>query len=180
MPPRPPLTLRLLRPRDADAQLVLVRADGTSTHGTVGPAAGFGPVHDLAHYVVERRFALADAFLGLVAAGWTITDFERRGASRTLPDTAMLAESMAGELSREAMMQQPSDPADFAWAVTAWLAQARPGYVPPAIEADVVLAMREELAGLRARWDAVPVGGVLELAFEVPGAGATPARPVGR
>ena len=161
----PTLAVRVKKRPDADAQLVLVREDGSATVGPVGPADGYGPVHDLAHYVVERALGLSEGFLGLVAAGWTIDDFEVKGTARRLPDEALLAEMVAGELSREEMMRQPSAADDFAWGVASWLAQARPGYAPPAIAADTLARMRADLAELRGRWRVLAPGETLELAF---------------
>jgi hypothetical protein len=162
----PTLAFRLKKRPDAHAQLVLVREDGSSTVGTVGPADGYGPVHDLAHYVAERALGLSEGFLGLVASGWAIDDFEVRGATQRLPDEAMLAEMVAGELSREEMTRASSSAADFNWGVAAWIAGARPGYAPPPIAADALDRMRAELAGLRTRWRAVAPGETLELPFE--------------
>src|SRR5215208_3049978 len=113
----PTLTLRFHRRADAAAQLVLVREDGTHTAGAIGPGDGYGPVHDMTHYVVERTLGLSEGFLGLVASGWAISDFEVRGTARRLPDDAVVAEVAAGELSRQEMMGQYSSAEDFVWAV---------------------------------------------------------------
>ena len=162
----PTLTLRFHRRPDTDAQLLLVREDGTFSAGAIGPAGGYGAVHDLAHYVVEHTLGLAEGFLGLVASGWEIADFEVKGTARRLPLDAMLAEMMAGELSREEMLGQPSSAEDFAWGVEAWLKQARPNQAPPPpVSPDTLAAMRAELAALRERWRAVPPGASLELSF---------------
>ncbi|HET7459097.1 MAG TPA: hypothetical protein VFJ74_15720 [Gemmatimonadaceae bacterium] len=162
----PTLAFRLKQRPDAHAQLVLVRDDGSSTVGAVGPADGYGPVHDLAHYVAERALELSSGFLGLVASGWTIDDFEVRGTAQRLPDEAVLAEMVAGELSREEMTRQRSSAEEFKWGVAAWLAGARPGYAPAPIAADALDRMRAELAELRGRWRAVAPGETLELRFE--------------
>jgi len=161
----PTLSLRFHRRADADAQLVLVREDGTHTAGRIGPGDGYGPVHDLAHYVVERALALSEGFLGLVASGWEIADFEVKGTARRLPDDAVLAEVMAGELSREEMMGQYAGAEDVAWGVAAYLRQARPDFPVPPITAELLAAMRGELVSLRERWTDVPPGGVLELSL---------------
>ena len=175
----PALTLRFLKRPDADAQLVLVREDGSHTAGRIGPPGGYGPVHDLAHYVVERTLGLSEGFLGLVASGWAIGDFEVKGAARQLPAEAMLAEMMAGELSREEMMRRYSSAEDFAWGVEAWVRQSRPGYAPPSLGAETLAAMRDELAALWRRWSEVPLGSALELPFHAarPSACARPVSP---
>ena len=162
----PALTLRMKKRADASVQLVLTREDGSFTAGPIGPARGYGPVHDLAHYVVERTLALSEGFLGLVASGWEIGDFEVKGTAKRLPDEAAYAEAAAGALSREEMMRQPTSVEEFVWGVESWLRPQRPGYEPPALDAATLEAMRAELAELRRRWNALAPGESLELPFQ--------------
>jgi hypothetical protein len=161
----PTLTFRIKKRLDASAVLVLVREDGSSTIGSIGPPGGYGPVHDLAHYVVERTLGLSEGFLGLVASGWDIGDFEVRGAAKRLPGEAVFAESAAGELSRQAMMWQWSSADDYAWAVGTYMRQSRPDYTPPAISHETFEGMRAELLELRQRWNQLVPGETLELEF---------------
>jgi hypothetical protein len=144
----PTLTLRIKKRPDASAVLTLVRGDGSSTSGAIGPAQGYGPVHDLAHYVVERTLGIGDGFLGLVASGWEIRDFEKKGVAKQLPVGAILAESAAGELSRQAMMWQWSSADDYAWAVGTYMRQASPDFAMPEISDEMFEGMRLELLGL--------------------------------
>lgn len=161
----PTLTFRIKKRLDASAVLTLVREDGSSTTGSIGPPGSYGPVHDLAHYVVERTLGLGEGFLGLVASGWDIGDFELKGAARQLPAEAILAEVAAGELSRQAMMWQWSSAEDYVWAVETYMRQSRPDYSMPEITPDVFDGMREELLGLRQRWNQLAPGETLELTF---------------
>jgi len=161
----PSLTFRIKKRPDADAMLVLVREDGSSTSGPIGPARGYGPVHDLAHYVVERTLGLTEGFLGLVASGWEIADFEKKGAAKRLPEEAIFAESAAGELSRQAVMWQWSSAEDYVWAVETYMKQSRPDYTPPEISDATFEGMRVELLQLRYRWNELPSGETLELSF---------------
>jgi hypothetical protein len=92
----PTLTVRIKKRPDASAMLVLVREDGSSTAGSIGPPGGYGPVHDLAHYVVERTLGLSEGFLGLVASGWDIADFEKKGTARRLPLELAFSAKQAG------------------------------------------------------------------------------------
>jgi hypothetical protein len=161
----PTLTLRIKKRPDTSAILVLVREDGSSTAGAIGPPNGYGPVHDLAHYVVERTLGLSEGFLGLVASGWEIADFERKGVAKQLPAEAVLAEVAAGEISRQAMMWQWSSAEDYAWAVRATVRQSRPGYALPEITESLFEGMRVELVELRQRWNELAPGDTLELSF---------------
>ena len=162
----PELLFRIKKRRDADALLVLVREDGATTTHAIGPATGYGPVHDLSHYVIESTLGFSEGFLGLVAAGWDIGDFEVKGTSHRLPLEAMLAECAAGELSRQAMMWQYSSGEDFTWAVRTVLDSSKlDASAFPEISDEMFDGMRSRLLELRARWNEVPLGGTLELSF---------------
>jgi hypothetical protein len=163
----PALTFRIKRRPDASAVLVLVREDGSSTSGSIGPPNGYGPVHDLAHYVVEQTLGLSEGFLGLVASGWDIADFEEKGTAKRLPVEAVLAEVAAGELSRQSMMWQWSSAEDYAWAVEAAVRRSRPRYALPEITHEAFERMRAELLALRHRWNQLALGETLELTFSV-------------
>jgi hypothetical protein len=162
----PRLSFRIKKRRDADALLVLVREDGSTTTGKIGRPDGYGPVHDLCHYVIESTLGLSEGFLGLVASGWEISDFEVKGTTHRLPVEAFLAESAAGELSRQAMMWQYSTAADFVWALRSVLRNGKQDErVVPEISDEQLDAMRARLLELRAQWNEVPLGGTLELEF---------------
>src|SRR5688572_15979496 len=161
----PTLTFRIKKRPDASSVLVLVREDGSSTSGSIGPPNGYGPVHDLAHYVVERALGLSEGFLGLVASGWDISDFEQKGAAKRLPVEAILAEVAAGEMSRQALMWQWSSAEDYAWAVETTIRRSQPDYTLPAIAHDAFEGMRAELLQLRQRWNELSPGETLELSF---------------
>jgi hypothetical protein len=164
----PTLVLGFKKRPDADPLLVLTREDGSFTSGRIVP--GYGPVHDMAHYVAEHTLGLCAGFLGLVASGWEIGDFEVKGTARRLPDDAMLAESVAGALSAEEMMQQFSSAEDFTWGVQAVLSDnmKRDPVEQAGLTAESLAAMRAELGELHLRWRALPPGGTLELQFNAP------------
>lgn len=164
----PTLTFRIKKRPDASSVLVLVREDGSSTSGSIGPPNGYGPVHDLAHYVVERTLGLSEGFLGLVASGWDIADFEKKGTARRLPAEAILAEVAAGEISRQAMMWQWSSAEDYAWAVETTVRRSQPEYVVPAITREMFEGMRLDLLQLRQRWNELALGETLELTMLLP------------
>lgn len=136
--------------------LTAIRADGTSTCHTIGPADAFGPVHDLAHYVMESLCGIRRGFLGLLAEGWNIDDFEAVPASR-IPAEAIRAERLAGGLSRQRLMGQPLSAVDFNWA-----AQSPPGEELTAGEVEDAHRWLGELWG---QWKNVPPGQALELQF---------------
>jgi hypothetical protein len=161
----PSLSLRFRNRADANAQLVLTREDGSFTAGDIGPPMGYGPAHDLAHYVVESTLVLAEGFLGLVASGWDIADFEVKGMAARLPAEALFAETAAGQLSSEHMLGQPTSAEDFNWSMRAKLQPNHPDFVVPGIDGTQLEGMRARLMELHCEWFAVAPGAVLELEF---------------
>jgi len=161
------LTFRIKKRPDTTAILTLVRADGSSTSGAIGPPNGYGPVHDLAHLVVERTFGLTEGFLGLVASGWDIRDFEAKGAASRLPAEAVLAEVAAGEMSRQAITWQWSSAEDYSWAVETTVRKSQPDYPLPVITQELFEGMRSELLELRHRWNQLAPGETLELSLSL-------------
>ena len=163
----PGLLIRFKKRPDAPASLALVRRDGSVTTGSIGAAAGYGPIHDLAHYVVEQTMGFGDAFLGLCADGWSLADFDRN-ASATIPDAAIWAECLAGELSREVMAGQPLGADDFNATVRASVARTpRPGgvAVPPLVSEAELEVLQSHVAALWEQWKSLPMGGTLECPF---------------
>ena len=161
----PSLTFRLRKTADAAAQLILIRDDGTHTLGAVGPANGYGPVHDLTHYAIEQTLRLSEGFLGLIASGWEISDFEVKGTAKRLPAEALFAEVAAGELSRQLLTRQVSSHEDFLWAIDLTMEQQRPGFTRP----EIVPAQLESIHALVAaewrKWRELPANEALELTF---------------
>lgn len=160
----PSLIFRLKKRADAQAQLTLVRDDGTFSTGPVGSADGYFPVHDLTHYAVEQTLGLSEGFLGLVASGWEIHDFEVKGTAKRLSAETQFAETAAGELSRQILMRQPSSLEDFVWAVETKVQQHSPGFSRPLNEAQFA-AIRETVSTEWRRWRELPPNGTLELRF---------------
>lgn len=164
----PSLIFRLKKRADAAAQLTLVRDDGTHTTGPIGSGDGYFPVHDLTHYAIEQTLGLSDGFLGLVASGWEINDFEVKGTAKRLSAETLFAECAAGELSRQVLMRDPSSLEDFIWAVDIKVQQHSPGYQSPPITEPLFAAIRELIATEGRRWRELPPHGTLELRFTCP------------
>jgi hypothetical protein len=176
-PERPYLTLSTCRPPHADAHFAHQKASRFERGAGPGPRGRLVDLRlnrtpwrlragaRLAHYVVERALGLREGFLGLVASGWDIGDFERKGVARRLPAEAILAEVAAGEISRQAMMWQWSSAEDYVWAVEAAVRQSQPEYRLPAIAHETFEGMRAELLDLRQRWNQLAPGETMALAF---------------
>jgi hypothetical protein len=165
-----PLRLRFKKKNDGQAVFTAVRADGSSTSTSIGPARGFGPVHDLAHYVVETSLGISDGFLGLLAAGKNIEDFDR-GSKLWLTEDAYAAEAIAGQLSQDAGTGVPLSVEDFNWTVGDSLTRGAVGYRSPELSAEQLDGMRRNLDELIKRWRALAPGETIELEVNVPSIG---------
>lgn len=161
----PTLTLRFKKRADAGTVLTFHRGDGSWTSSEIGPQGGYGPLHDLAHYVVESTFGLAGGFLGLIARGWNVEDFEVGAKERITqqPDAhdAEVAECMAGLLSGELVGGRLCPVDEFNWAL-----QEMMGPRAPLLSARELAALRAHLVTLRGWWNALQPGETLELRFE--------------
>jgi hypothetical protein len=159
-----PLTLRLKKSADGATVVSFVRPDGTSTTGRLG-TGGFGAVHDLTHYVVESTLGFRQGFLGLVAAGRDLADFEVKHANREWPDEALVAECIVGQFTNAWFAGTAPLPDEFNWLVRAAVDAVRPGAVAPPLGAAELAAMWRQLTELTELWRAVPPGGSFSVEF---------------
>ena len=158
------LTLRFKKTLDADAILTMIRADGSAASTRIGAAGGFGPMHDMAHVVVERQLVLVDGVLNLVARGARFDDFDETAAASIGPD-AIRAEAVANLLSLEVLTGHRFPIAAFNDAVASRCAALRPGFHVPDLTPSALHDLRSELAALRRQWEGLDPGATLELRF---------------
>lgn len=161
--PRPALILELKKAKDGRPSLACVRPDGSRTWAKVHP---FFPLHDLTHCAVESVLGFDQAFYGLIAGGWELDDFSAPGASHRSPLQALWAEHVVGLLERGLGASAAELDAALTATLPPELAAGRP-VVSDAQLAEIA-TLRLELA---ARWQALPPGETLSVAF--------PGRPVG-
>ncbi|MFK8161202.1 MAG: hypothetical protein AB8H12_01960 [Lewinella sp.] len=147
--------------------LTVRRADGSSTWSKL--SAGI-ELHDIAHYAVEQTLGLEQAFYGLLAEGFDISDFELAKAERpvrlqtaNLPPESIQTEHLINLLMTELQYGGPLP--DFMTQFTTILRQHG---LPPMhqLTNEGLEEIRKRLAILKNRWSAVAVGEVLELRFE--------------
>jgi hypothetical protein len=168
------VTLRFKKTLDAGASLTLIRQDGSTAWIPIGPVDGVGPMHGLAHVVVERQLLLSRALLGRVAQGDVFTGVGDRVAGRIGPD-AVRAEAVAGLLSVEAMTGRPLTLSAFNDAVQERCGEMRAGCRAPDLTPTALHALRSELASLRREWEMLEPGATLELRFGAIGSWSEPA-----
>ena len=164
------LTIRLAKHADGGATLTCARADGTTTwQRQRGHQAAFFPRHDLTHYAVETVLGHERGFYGLVASGWDVGDFGAPWPRGPLPADMDPSELLVGFLDAEragvAAGGAPWTAADLTEQAAAYYAAQGLAATPPVVTDAQLAAVRARMAELFARWDAVPVGGALELPF---------------
>jgi hypothetical protein len=114
-----------------------------------GKQGVFFPVHDLTHLAVESELSSRKGFFSLVASGWDIEETTGKRARGPLPEGAIEVEKIVGLFDLERAGVARWDAADLG------LTEA---------EIDRV---RRRLADLLARWEALPVGAVLAVDFDL-------------
>lgn len=140
-------------------RLTCIRDDGTTTSSDTGPTL---PLHDLAHYVVERAFGLANGFYGNIAKGYTIAQLGEKSVIMKLGAEALTAEILAR--AAQSLHSGSTRPEQFAELVNAELAQ----WSIPALDIprQTIDAIQTELRALAARYDELKNGESLELRFD--------------
>lgn len=159
------LIIRIKKNSDGGASLTCTRPDGTATwHRHASAQAGFFPRHDLTHYAVESVLSHLRGFYSLVAAGWDLSDFGTPSPRGKVPAEADSVEAVVGFLDLERASGNIAGVEDL----NAYLASRcrEQGHTPPAlVSSDELALIRRRRGELFARWDALPPGEALELAF---------------
>lgn len=154
--------------------LSLARASGVVLQRS-GHAGFFGP-HDLLHYAVETTLGAREGFLGLMASGWGFEAFTDREDPRykAMPREAVWIESFVdvmGRAYREPAWRDPELRAVWLEDVRAEITMqaGRVGWDGPVATDEQIVAICEAYSELIGRWARTPVGGHMEVVFEVGG-----------
>ena len=146
--------------------MTCVRADGSVT-GQRLDERGFYIRHDMTHYAIETTLDLRSAFYGMLAYGWDIGDFGSPWPRGPIPPHAQsevaLAEHLAGAFDRERYVGMPVVAEEQNLALLDAVSASE--FPVRAVSEAEVDRIRERLAELQARWDALPVGNTLEVSF---------------
>ena len=163
----PDLLIRIKKKTDGSAALTCTRADGSVTwQRQDGQLGRFFPLHDLTHYAVESTLGFTQAFYGLLADGWDMSDFGRESPRGKPPEQALLAELIVGffDLERATGVIGVAD--DFNEKIVTWHRDNnRPVPTFRLTETDVE-RIRTVRAEVFAKWRALPLGDALEIPFE--------------
>lgn len=160
-----PLQIRFKKNADGAVALTCTRADGTATwQRQDGRRAGFFALHDLTHFAVESVLGCREAFYGLIANGWNITDFESR--IDQLAGEALRVETLVGLLDTERADGVPRT-AEELNSQAAMHYESRGGSdEPPVVTEGQLGEIRRLRDVLFSRWASVPAGESLELEFD--------------
>jgi hypothetical protein len=140
--------------------LTCVRPDGTSAFTDIGPGL---PHHDLAHYVVERRFDLKEGFFGNIALGYTPAQLSDKEVIKRLGPQSMVAEILARAL--QSLASDACRPEQFEELVGAELL---PWGIPRlTIDPATVDAMADEFRALLERFSALADREGMTLEFDI-------------
>jgi hypothetical protein len=165
--PSSPRPLRILLSKRADGVVIFrcERPDGTATWQRGNKKANFFfAFHDLTHYAVETTLGWKRGFYGLLAEGWSITDFGEPWPRGRIPSDAEPAEFVVGMLDLERVSGFPITADECNKNLAAFLASwGAP--CPWTITEDQFTRMRTKARSLWTEWELLPAGGTIELAF---------------
>ena len=162
------LLIRIKKKTDGSVALSCLRSDGSVTwQRQEGLQGRFFPRHDLTHYAVETVLGHRGAFYGLVAEGWNLTDFGSPWPRGPLPTEANVSEMIVGFLDLERQVGERQGTDALNRALASFCAERGLPAVTPLSDDDVA-RIRAVRSDVFARWDAVEVGGTLELSFSRP------------
>jgi len=161
------LTVRIKKKPDGSVALSCIRPDGSVTwQRQEGRQGRFFPRHDLTHFAVETELGHRRGFYGLVAEGWDITDFGTPWPCGPIPADADPSELIVGFLDGERAAGVEWSAAQFNDKAADYYRDHAMAGPPPALTDEELDRIRARMRALFARWDAVPAGDAMELAFE--------------
>ncbi len=162
----PDLSVRIKKKTDGSAALSCTRADGSVTwQRQDGQLGAIFPLHDLTHYAVETTLGLREAFFGLLASGWDISDFARAEMKPKFTTEALIAEAIVGYFDLERMTGERPDAAELNRRLAEYCAERGLG-APLELTEPMVATIRATRAALFERWRALPAGESMELPFD--------------
>jgi hypothetical protein len=163
----PDLLIRIKKKTDGSAALTCTRADGSVTwQRQDGQLGRFFPLHDLTHYSVETSLGFSQAFFGLLAEGWDMSDFGRDSMRGKAPEQAFLAELIVGFFDLERITGDLGTVEDFNEKIVTWYRdndRPIPSFRLTRSDIEKIRALRAEVF---AKWQALPPGDALEIPFE--------------
>jgi len=140
--------------------LTCKREDGTLTNENLGPDI---PNHDIAHYVVEKKFNLKNGFYGKVKSGMTIAELSDKEIIKNLDSETWLSEIMARNL--QSIGAGSANVEQFIELVN-WEAENIDGIKVPDMNLTDITKMKTDFEQLCEKWNLIPENESLYLRFE--------------
>ena len=139
--------------------LTCKRNNNTSTSYSLGPDL---PNHDIAHYVVEKKFDLQKGFYGNIKSGMSIEELSDKEIIKGLDPEALLAEIMTRNL--QAIGSGAADVDQYITLVQ-WEADTLNNVQVPEMTSADIENIKTEFNQLCNEWDLIPENGKLQLTF---------------
>lgn len=139
--------------------LTCKRNNNTSTSYSLGPDL---PNHDIAHYVVEKKFDLQKGFYGNIKSGMSIEELSDKEIIKDLDPEALLAEIMTRNL--QAIGSGAAD-VDQYINLAQWEADTLNNVRVPEMTSTDIENIKTEFNQLCNEWDLIPENGKLQLTF---------------
>jgi hypothetical protein len=152
------MTIQFKKGKDKPSTLTVIRSDGTRTWTPLKP--GFGPLHDLAHFVIETELGLAGGFYGLLNQEHDITDFEEDADRSWINDEGRYAEAVVMTLQYVYHSVAEASRFNEMVAETCGTLSVPSG---PAFSDEKIGALCRRYKALVERWRQLPPGDILEL-----------------
>lgn len=160
-----PLQIRFKKSADGTVALTCTRADGTATwQRQEGRRAGFFALHDLTHFAVESVLGCREAFYGLIASGWNITDFESQ--IDQLTGEALRVETLVGLLDTERADGVPRTAEELNSQAAMHYESRGALDEPPVVTEEQLESIRTLRDELFSCWASLPAGESLDLRFD--------------
>ncbi len=140
--------------------LTCKRKDGSMTSQNLGPDF---PNHDIAHYIVEKKFKLENGFYGKIKSGMTITELSDKEIIKKLGAETWLSEIMARNLqsvgSGAATIDQYIE-------LVNWETESINGIEIPVMDLIDIKIMKKDFDQLCEEWNLMSENEQLRLKFE--------------
>jgi hypothetical protein len=163
-----PLQIQIKKNPDGSTAITCTRADGSVTwQRNQGAKARFFVRHDLTHFVVESVLRHRRGFYGLLAEGWSFTDFGAPWPRGKIPADADPAELIVGFFDAQAGSGERWTAEQFNEYARRFF-QQHGAMMPEAelITEEQLQRIRLELRELLHRWEAMEPGATMELVFD--------------
>lgn len=139
--------------------LTCKRKDGSMTSQNLGPDF---PNHDIAHYIVEKKFKLKNEFYGKIKSGMTITELSDKEIIKKLGAETWLSEIMSRNLQS---VGSGAATIDQYLELVNWEAESIRGIKIPIMDLIDIKKMKRDFDQLCEEWNLISENGQLRLEF---------------